>query len=278
MVWIPSLLGRILAEKLNALRLGSLPWCLAGIGTAHEGLCSKHRCGRQGHMVLFSHAACSTDADLGILFHAKEHPEEFTSRIGRVLPVCSPEAGGLSDPRRGTKLSIAQPSFRDRNFLWLLSLNTTFRVDSSHTSLLAPGAAGSRFFTVDESHFGHQLGTVCYLSQDPAEPKGERDVLCIPCHGFPADWHLAQALRALRALRREAEEAEEAEAEEVEVEAVRRAPLDSELVALLQRPTEGKRLRRLGSPRTRRRLLVHVERELLGFDQARYGCLAGMLF
>ena len=141
-----------------------------------------------GHLVFFAHSGSCSGFELGILFHAKEHPVEFTNRVGPMLAVCSPETGGARDPRRGTKLSIASPGFSDRNFLWLLSLNSTFRVRvpsskeegasavplaaSLAWELLAPGAAGSRFFTIDESHFGLQLGSLCYLPKghDPALP------------------------------------------------------------------------------------------------------------
>ena len=151
-----------------------------------------------GHLVFFRHSKSPLIFELGILFHAKEHPVEFTSRMGPMLEVCSPEAGGKRDPRRGTKLSIASPGFSDRNFLWLLSLNSTFGIrfcsaqdkaskttpntDCDHRAsaavtslawkLLTPGAAGSRFFTIDESNFGLQLGSLCYLPEghDPALP------------------------------------------------------------------------------------------------------------
>ena len=127
-----------------------------------------------------------------------------------MLEVCSPEAGGKRDPRRGTKLSIDSPGFSDRNFLWLLSLNSTFGIrfsqekaskttanaDCDHRAsapvtslawqLLAPGAAGSRFFTIDESNFGLQLGSLCYLPEghDPALPsqgKVGEAFKCTPC-------------------------------------------------------------------------------------------------
>ena len=139
---------------------------------------------------------------MGMLFHAKEHPKEFTNRKGPVLPVCSELAGGQRDPRRGTRLSIFQPGYEDRNFLWLLSLNATFRVPP-RPELLAPGC--SRFYTVDEKHFGMQLGTIYYLAHQhdpavvfPTSTGSSNDILCVPCHGFPADWHLARALRLAR--------------------------------------------------------------------------------
>lgn len=221
----------------------------------------------------------SNGVDLGVLFHAREHPKEFTNRMGPVLPVCSPESGGARDPRRGTLLSIQDPSFQDRNFLWLLSLNACFRINlrrcasvaaqgtsrevhSEFSKLLAPGASGSCFFTVDEANFGTQLGTICYLPKDhdPAVPfhwqdgPGLSDLLCIPCHGFPSDWHLARALK-----------------QQDEEEAVRSlATIDAELLALLKHDEthESRRCLRLGSARRRRQLLSFAEAEQLGVKTA----------
>ena len=235
-----------------------------------------------GHLVLFSHSSSPIGFDLGILFHAKEHPVEFTNRIGPMQAVCSPETGGERDPRRGTKLSITCPDFCDRNFLWLLSLNSTFRIrvckDSKRVAesslaweLLAPGAAGSRFFTIDESHFGLQLGSLCYLPKghDPAFPapcqaqqtaEAVEDILCSPCHGFPADWHLARELRRCPDL--------------TEMEALKTLPaVDADLLQLLrssedvsaQSAQRRKRLQRLGTPEKRRRLCSCAE-------QAHFAC------
>ena len=216
--------------------------------------------------------------DLGILFHAKEHPAEFTNRMGLVLPVCSPESGGLRDPRRGTRLSIQEQSFGDRNFLWLLSLNRSFliklkRLDESAervhrafdvSELLAAGASGSRFFTVDETNFGTQLGTLCYLPKghDPAVPfhlkdgKAWSDLLCIPCHGFTSDWHLVRSLKR----------------EKNQEEAVRSlATIDSDLLALLGDATSASsRSRRLGSPNQRCRLFALAEEEQLDSGEIIY--------
>lgn len=247
-----------------------------------------------GHLVFFRHCKSPSIFELGILFHAKEHPVEFTSRMGPMLEVCSPEAGGKRDPRRGTKLSIDSPGFSDRNFLWLLSLNSTFGIrfsqekaskttanaDCDHRAsapvtslawqLLAPGAAGSRFFTIDESNFGLQLGSLCYLPEghDPALPSqgkvGEafkrtpcpdvrRDIVCIPCHAFPADWHLARELGKQPLAN--------------EMEAVRRLrDVDADLLQVLSSSDDvslprRKRLERLGSRGRRRRLLECAEQE-----------------
>ena len=230
-----------------------------------------------GHLAFFS---IGSAFELGILFHAKEHPEEFTNRMGPVLPVCSLESGGQNDPRRGTRLSIKNHNFKDRNFLWLLSMNATFRFDLSKfgdehglksqecdvSDLLAPGASGSRFFTIDESNFGTQLGTIYYLPEahDPAVPYASlgssehdrvqrqsalRDVLCVPCHGFPPDWHLARALRT--------------QTEEAAIQSAH--DIDDKLLALLgSSQVQQKRVQRLGSSERRSRLLSLAQREKLG--------------
>eukprot|EP00438_Fugacium_kawagutii_P022647 Skav224871 [mRNA] locus=scaffold1112:79999:102419:+ [translate_table: standard] len=220
------------------------------------------------HLVFFS---TRSGFDLACLFHAKEHPEEFTNRMGPVLPVCSSETGGQSDPRRGTRLSIKDENFKDRNFLWLQSLNTTFRFDLAETDskifvksercaalLLAPGASGSRFFTIDESNFGTQLGTICYLpkAQDPAVPyqpcaASAADLLCTPCHGFTPDWHLARVLA-------------HAKTETDEEAAIRNMPIiNAELLALLDASDpDRKRVQRLGTPDRRARLLTLARQEL----------------
>jgi hypothetical protein len=233
--------------------------------------------------------------DLGFLFHAKEHPEEFTNRTGPALPICSAETGGQSDPRRGTRLSIRDETFLDRNFLWLMSLNASFRFHLSteqdpgpqpNSDLLAPGASGSRFFTIDESNFGMQLGTICYLpkahdpavphkpcleplsdaqqtqpgpgplgsasARDPSNPSDVQwDVLCIPCHGFQSDWHLARALvNAQTTIHEEA--------------AIQNVHVDAELLALLAAGhDERKRVQRLGNLDRRVRLLALAQREQL---------------
>ena len=180
-----ELAGARCKRLLVSPRMGPLPWCL---GISMHVQCS-------GHLVYLPGAA-----DMGMLFHAKEHPKEFTNRKGPVLPVCSQLAGGQRDPRRGTRLSIFQKGYEERNFLYLLSRNASFRVPV-WPELLAPGC--SRFYTVDERHFGLQLGTIYYLAHqhDPAmafpTTASPRDILCVPCH-FPADWHLKKALRLAR--------------------------------------------------------------------------------
>ena len=237
--------------------------------------------GISGHLAFFSIDSIGSAFELGILFHAKEHPEEFTNRMGPVLPVCSLESGGQNDPRRGTRLSIKNHNFKDRNFLWLLSMNATFRFDLSKfgnehgsksqecdvSDLLAPGASGSRFFTIDESSFGTQLGTIYYLPEahDPAVPYASlgssehfdraqrqstlRDVLCVPCHGFPPDWHLARALRT--------------QTEEAAIQSVH--DIDDKLLVLLgSSQVQQKRVQRLGSSERRRRLLSLAQTEKLG--------------
>ena len=176
-----------------------------------------------------------------------------------------------------------------------MSLNASFRFHLSteqdpgpqpNSDLLAPGASGSRFFTIDESNFGMQLGTICYLpkahdpavphkpcleplsdaqqtqpgpgplgsasARDPSNPSDVQwDVLCIPCHGFQSDWHLARALvNAQTTIHEEA--------------AIQNVHVDAELLALLAAGhDERKRVQRLGNLDRRVRLLALAQREQL---------------
>ena len=176
-----------------------------------------------------------------------------------------------------------------------MSLNASFRFHLSreqdagpqpNSALLAPGASGSRFFTIDELNFGMQLGTICYLpkTHDPAVPHKpylqslrdaqqtqpgpgplgsaplrdpahssdvQWDVLCIPCHGFQSDWHLARALvNARTTIHEEA--------------AIQNVRVDAELLALLAAGhDQRKRVQRLGSLDRRIRLLAFAQREQL---------------
>ncbi|CAE8589593.1 unnamed protein product, partial [Polarella glacialis] len=111
---------------------------------------------------------------LGILFHSKEYPREYSTGGSSVLlPVGHPNAGGARDPRLGTSLSITDADFSRRNFLWSAELDlegsgTVWLLDVCHPAfpaefLLAKGVAGSRFCTVDETQLGRlQLGIVNY--------------------------------------------------------------------------------------------------------------------
>lgn len=97
---------------------------------------------------MFIHVAKEDEtivADLGILFHSKEFPEEFGNSTGR-YPIGCPgillffrlqkiiieyiEAGGnIKDPRIGTKCSVKHPDYHIRNYLWLLSNNSIIILD-----------------------------------------------------------------------------------------------------------------------------------------------------
>eukprot|EP00397_Hematodinium_sp_SG-2012_P016541 GEMP01016881.1.p1 GENE.GEMP01016881.1~~GEMP01016881.1.p1 ORF type:complete len:772 (+),score=171.40 GEMP01016881.1:153-2468(+) len=101
----------------------------------------------------------------GILFHAKEHPKEFTESKA-IFPVGSHFAGGDMDPRLGTTLSINDADFCDRNFLFcgtalylILVKHPTFPRRNFTRGL------GRRFCTMDEHIFGPAKGIVHYLPQ-----------------------------------------------------------------------------------------------------------------
>ena len=86
------------------------------------------------------------------------------------------------------------------------------------------------------------------------------DIVCIPCHAFPADWHLARELGKQPLAN--------------EMEAVRRLrDVDADLLQVLSSSDDvslprRKRLERLGSRGRRRRLLECAEQETLAFTAA----------
>eukprot|EP00435_Cladocopium_sp_Y103_P058150 s176_g20.t1 len=88
--------------------------------------------------------------------------------------------------------------------------------------------------------------------RDPSHPSHLRDILCIPCHGFQSDWHLARAL--VNAHTTTHEEA-----------AIQNVHIDTELLALLSAGyyDQRKRVQRLGSLDRRVRLLAFARREQL---------------
>ena len=134
------------------------------------------------------HAHCFVDgANVGLIFHAKEHPKEFTLSSQRINEVGSDATGGSRDPRIGTRHSTASATFSERNFLWLASTNTIYLLlphePSFPTADLLSEFAGYQFATVDESAFsaGGPIMDVNYLSHPPAEPNlacRPENVLC----------------------------------------------------------------------------------------------------
>ena len=97
------------------------------------------------------------DGDVGLLFHAKEHPKEYTLSSRQLHPIASMAAGGERDPRQGTTHSIRDRSFAQRNVLWLCSTNDLYLFlpdDASFPSTdLLSEFAGYHFATLDESAF-----------------------------------------------------------------------------------------------------------------------------
>jgi len=101
----------------------------------------------------------------GILFHAKEHPKEFTEST-TIYVIGSPSAGGALDPRIGTELSIRDTDFHVRNFIFSNQTSTIYYIDVLHESFPRRNFArglGRRFFTVDELIFGPACGVVHYF-------------------------------------------------------------------------------------------------------------------
>ena len=130
--------------------------------------------------------------EVGILFHAKEFPAEFTNSAKNFRPVGHPSMGGSKDPRTGTCCSVHDDDYHVRNYLWLLSTNTIVVLDPNHEAfpkrgLMQHGASGVIFKSVAAFAFGLYLGDVNYFPTECGE-----DVLAILArsrlhHAEPAD-------------------------------------------------------------------------------------------
>ena len=130
--------------------------------------------------------------EVGILFHAKEFPAEFTNSAKNFRPVGHPSMGGAKDPRTGTCCSVHDDDYHVRNYLWLLSTNTIVVLDPNHEAfpkrgLMQHGASGVIFKSVAAFAFGLYLGDVNYFPTECGE-----DVLAILArsrlhHAEPAD-------------------------------------------------------------------------------------------
>eukprot|EP01127_Copromyxa_protea_P023446 TRINITY_DN876_c0_g1_i2.p1 TRINITY_DN876_c0_g1~~TRINITY_DN876_c0_g1_i2.p1 ORF type:complete len:784 (+),score=189.41 TRINITY_DN876_c0_g1_i2:194-2545(+) len=107
------------------------------------------------------HVVC----DLGILFHGKEFPKEYrSSQYGPTYPIGSPEMRGNKDPRIGTKCSLEDPDFSCRNYLWLMSTNRIYMIDTHEEGFPPEMLCNSEFFTVSEGFFSRRmLGDVNYF-------------------------------------------------------------------------------------------------------------------
>jgi len=101
-------------------------------------------------------------ADMGILFHAREFPLELRrDRIGKVVPVGSPDAGGPHDVRIGTKCSIKTDDYYLRNYMWLLSTNQVV-VLNTHSPDLEGIIQNKEFHTVGSFYF-KQIADINYF-------------------------------------------------------------------------------------------------------------------
>ena len=79
-----------------------------------------------GSDLFHAHLFIDGDRDVGLLFHAKEHPKEFTLSSQKIHDVGSSAAGGQRDPRIGTQHSARAHGFSERNFFWLFSTNMLY--------------------------------------------------------------------------------------------------------------------------------------------------------
>ena len=96
--------------------------------------------------------------DVGLLFHAKEHPREFTLSSQQITEVGSAASGGARDPRTGTQHSTESPGYAERNFVWLAGTHRLYLLmphePSFPTADLLSEYAGYQFATVDEAALG----------------------------------------------------------------------------------------------------------------------------
>ena len=103
------------------------------------------------HAHLFATIDESGEADCGLLFHAREHPREFTMSSTQIPPL-----GGAGDARSGTQLSVTDDGYVDRCFVWLARTNAIHLLEPQHPAfpptLLSPYAA-THFGTVSEQAF-----------------------------------------------------------------------------------------------------------------------------
>ena len=100
--------------------------------------------------------------DFGILFHAKEHPREFSLSAGAIHPVGHPLAGGEADPRTGTSTSIFDPNYHLRNFVYLASSHRCYELDPRaasfpHDAIPDSDRADGHFHTVSAKAFGRYV-------------------------------------------------------------------------------------------------------------------------
>ena len=116
------------------------------------------------------------DGDVGLLFHAKEHPKEYTLSSRQLHPIGSKAAGGERDPRLGTTHSTHDRTFAQRNLLWLCSTNELYLLlpgDPSFPSTdLLSEFAGYQFATVDESAFCSAAPSASSLPPSCGAPGG----------------------------------------------------------------------------------------------------------
>ena len=163
---------RYLSGPLDDLRQPRDANVSAFLADLFHHIVKHHKSTRLAGWDLFHAHLFVNGSELGLLFHAHEYPEEYTA-MRRIHAVGSTEAGGTRDPRIGTELTVSDPAYTERNFLWLRSTNTiTLLLPAAPTfptaELLSPHAA-FHFATVDEAAFGRVVADVNYLQSPPTE-------------------------------------------------------------------------------------------------------------
>jgi hypothetical protein len=137
-----------------------------------------------GHFFSYVDPQDSRNNDLGILFHAKEHPTDFV--VGQ----------GQPDPREGSQCCSTDHDYHLRNYLWLMSTNQVVLLNPKHKDfprkLMSPTQAAAS--TVSEDVFmSTNLGSINYF---PGLTKGSHDMgedLLVAAHqGFPVDLKMKQ--------------------------------------------------------------------------------------
>eukprot|EP00041_Stephanoeca_diplocostata_P033094 m.1083336 g.1083336 ORF g.1083336 m.1083336 type:complete len:1034 (+) comp24269_c1_seq9:571-3672(+) len=133
--------------------------------------------------------------DLGFLFHAKEHPKEFTLSSTEIPPIGANVVGGDVDPRIGTNTSVFDVDYCKRNVLWLASTNRLYvllpQSPDFPLQLFGESPWVAHFYTVSASAFSPYIADVNYLPATPikvsdspsmstaSNPSHPRVVLCI---------------------------------------------------------------------------------------------------
>ncbi|KAL1526483.1 hypothetical protein AB1Y20_015193 [Prymnesium parvum] len=141
------------------------------LASLHHHVAAHSRSAICGWDLFHSHLIVSVEPpDVALLFHAKEFPIEYVASSSGIHAVGAPAAGGTLDPRRGSKLSIFDANYSERNVLWLASTNRAYMIlphgEGFPVELLSPFAP-YHFSTVSEAAFCPRA--VCDVNYFPRE-------------------------------------------------------------------------------------------------------------